>query len=120
MPTFFSSNGNSEIWAERPAGYFTPEEWQAKHPAPHPATPTQDELDGAREAEIKAELQSIDAQSGRPARAVALATVKGLEPDPEDVAKLEGLEVQAKTLREELRGITARLQAAADTESRML
>ena len=87
---------------------------------PEKPAPTQQEIDSAREAEIKAELQSIDAQSGRPARAVALAAVKGLEPDSEDVAKLEGLEVQAQALREELRGITARIQTAADTESRML
>lgn len=119
MPTFFSPDGNPEVWAERPTGYFTPEEWQAKHPAPQPTVPTQGELDSAREAEIKAELQSIDAQSGRPARAVALASVKGVAPDPEDIAKLEELEVQAQALREELRGIAARMQAE-DTEARML
>lgn len=105
--TFYSPSGNPEVWAERPTGYFTLEEWQAAHPGPEPS-PTQKEIDFAREAEIKAELQSIDAQSGRPARAVALAAVKGLEPDPEDVAKLEGLEVQAQALREELRGITVK------------
>ena len=86
---------------------------------PEKPAPTQQEIDFAREAEIKAELQSIDAQSGRPARAVALASVKGAAPDPEDIAKLEELEVQAQALREELRGIAARMQAE-DTEARML
>ena len=75
---------------------------------PEKPAPTQQEIDFACEAEIKAELQSIDAQSGRPARAVALASVKGAAPDPEDIAKLEELEVQAQALREELRGITVK------------
>lgn len=82
--------------------------------------PTQADLDAAYAAKIKTELQAIDAQSGRPARAVALAMVKGLKPDPEDVAKLEELEAQALALREELRPITARMQAAPGTEARML
>ena len=116
--TFYSPSGNPEVWAERPTGYFTLEEWQAAHPDPEPSS-TQQEIDFAREAEIKAELQSIDAQSGRPARAVALASAKGVAPDPGDIAKLEELEVQAQALLEELRGIAARMQAE-DTEARML
>lgn len=36
MPTFFSPNGNPEIWAQKPSGYLTPEEWGALHPAPEP------------------------------------------------------------------------------------
>ena len=87
---------------------------------PEKPAPTPQEIDSAREVEIKAELQSIDAQSGRPARAVALATVRGESPDTEDVARLEELEVQAQALREELRQITARLEAQIATEDRML
>lgn len=87
---------------------------------PEKPAPTRQEIDSVREVEIKAELQSIDAQSGRPARAVALASVKGGAPDPEDVAKLEELEVQAQALREELRQIAARLEAQAATEDRMI
>lgn len=119
MPTFFSPDGNPEVWAERPEGYFTPEEWQVAHPGPA-SVPTQREIDSIREAEIKAELQDIDAQSGRPARAVALATVRGESPDTEDVARLEELEVQAQALREELRQIAARLEAQAAKEDRMI
>lgn len=87
---------------------------------PEKPAPTRQEIDSVREVEIKAELQSIDAQSGRPARAVALASVKGGAPDPEDVAKLEELETQAQALREELRQIAARLEAQAAKEDRML
>lgn len=87
---------------------------------PEKPAPTPQEIDSAREVEIKAELQSIDAQSGRSARAVALATVRGESPDTEDMARLEELEVQAQALREELRQITARLEAQIATEDRML
>ena len=87
---------------------------------PEKPAPTRQEIDSVREVEIKAELQSIDAQSGRPARAVALASVKGGAPDPEDVAKLEELEAQAQALREELRQIAARLEAQAAKEDRMI
>lgn len=120
MPTFYSPDGSPEVWEEQPEGYFTTEEWQAAHPAQEAPAPTPQEIDSAREVEIKAELQSIDAQSGRPARAVALATVRGESPDTEDVARLEELEVQAQALREELRQITARLEAQIAAEDRML
>lgn len=82
--------------------------------------PTEKEKDQARVANVKSELQGIDAQSGRPARAVALAMVRGESPNPEDVAKLEELEIQAQALREELRQIVARLEAQDATEDRML
>lgn len=36
MATFYSPEGNAEVWASKPDGYFTPEEWAAAHPAPKP------------------------------------------------------------------------------------
>lgn len=36
MATYVSPTGNPEVWAEKPAGYFSPEEWAAAHPAPEP------------------------------------------------------------------------------------
>lgn len=36
MPTFFSPEGNPEIWAQKPDGYMTPEEWETLHPTPEP------------------------------------------------------------------------------------
>ena len=36
MATFFSPEGNPEIWGTKPEGYFTPEEWAEMHPVPEP------------------------------------------------------------------------------------
>lgn len=33
---FFSPDGNVEVWAEKPDGYLTPEEWLVLHPPPAP------------------------------------------------------------------------------------
>lgn len=44
MPTFYSSNGNPEVWAKKPKGYFTEEEWKKAHPDPEPTPPTEEEL----------------------------------------------------------------------------
>lgn len=45
MPTFISPTGNPEVWAICPDGYLTPEEWQARQPAPPaPPPPTAAEL----------------------------------------------------------------------------
>ena len=59
--TFYSPDGNPEIWAEKPAGYFTPEEWQAAHPAPAPApyTPTPEEQLAVFTAAIQAHLDNF-------------------------------------------------------------
>lgn len=43
MPTYYSPSGNPEVWAEKPAGYMTPEEWQTAHPAPEPTPLTEAE-----------------------------------------------------------------------------
>ena len=52
--------------------------------------------------EIDAELSAIDARSGRPARAIALAEARGAKPDPADIARLEEYESRAADLRSEL------------------
>ena len=44
MPVFYSPKGNPEVWADKPSGYLTPEEWAAAHPAPVPVPPTEAEL----------------------------------------------------------------------------
>jgi hypothetical protein len=54
---------------------------------------------------IDAELQTIDAKSGRPARAVAAAIAKGEKPDPADVARLEEYEQKSVHLRSELNSL---------------
>lgn len=40
--TYFSPDGNPEIWLEKPEGYYTPEEWEALHP-PYVPTPEEQE-----------------------------------------------------------------------------
>lgn len=37
MSTFYSPNGNPEVWNEKPEGYYTPNEWRALHPEPKPS-----------------------------------------------------------------------------------
>lgn len=54
MGTFYSPTGNPEVWAQKPAGYYTPEEWLAAHPQPEPPEPDIDELKAAKIAEILA------------------------------------------------------------------
>ena len=41
MATFYSPDGNAEVWQTKPDGYYTVEEWRALHPPP---TPTLEEL----------------------------------------------------------------------------
>jgi hypothetical protein len=59
-----------------------------------------------RVSAIDAELQSIDAKSGRPARAVSRAMAKGELPDQADVAKLDEYEERAASLRTELNSLS--------------
>jgi len=49
MSIFFSPVGNPEVWADKPAGYYTPEEWAALHP-PHALT--LDDLKERKKTEI--------------------------------------------------------------------
>jgi hypothetical protein len=59
-----------------------------------------------RVSAIDAELQSIDAKSGRPARAVSRAIAKGEQPDAADVARLDDYELKAAALRAELTALS--------------
>ncbi len=63
--------------------------------------------------EIKAELEEIDKQSQRSARAVALCAINNEPPNLDDVEKLTELENQAGALRKELQEITDGLIEAA-------
>lgn len=55
MPNFYSPSGNFEVWAEKPEGYYTVEEWQAMHPAP---LPTLEEVKANKIAEFKSKRDS--------------------------------------------------------------
>ncbi len=56
MPTFYSPQGNPEVWAEKPAGYFTPEEWAADHPV---IPPTPEEIAEAERSMAQMEASAI-------------------------------------------------------------
>jgi len=71
-----------------------------------PPAPSAADLATARSAEILAELVQIDADSARPARAIALATTAGEAPDIQDVSKLQALEARAVVLRAELSSLS--------------
>jgi len=36
MAIFYSPDGNPEVWAVKPDGYYTPDVWAALHPPPEP------------------------------------------------------------------------------------
>jgi hypothetical protein len=71
MPTFYSPDGNSEVWAVKPDGYYTPDEWAALHPPP---TLTLDELKAQKRAAIAAARYSTE---------TAGTTVNGITIDTE-------------------------------------
>lgn len=81
----------NEIGAALPAGALL------EKPAPTAA-----QLAAKRVLEIKAELQQIDADGARPAREIALALVAGGTAPEAAVSKVQTLETQAQTLRDEL------------------
>lgn len=81
MATFYSPDGNPEVWQAKPQGYFTPEEWAAAHPAPEPT------LDEAREAKLDELAYSFNARvSG------AFTTSQGysMQFDTTDAIKMQG------------------------------
>lgn len=49
MAKFYSPEGNPEVWASKPEGYYTPEEWAALHPVPKP---TLEELRESKMSEL--------------------------------------------------------------------
>lgn len=59
----------------------------------------------ARETEILADLDRLDAATVRPMRAVLAAEQDGDDPDAEDLSRLAALEAQAVALRAELSGL---------------
>ena len=97
MATYYSPAGNPEVWNEKPAGYFTPEEWEAAFPSP---PPTPEELAADRKSAILARLAAIDAASIRPLRAIAQGEAVQADHD-----KLAALDAEAAELRAELAGM---------------
>lgn len=89
---------SEEFAAMLPEGYvqITDEEAQEIINASKPSPAS------IRKIEITAELQTIDTDSARPARAVAVALAAGTPPNAFDLSKLQALEAKAAALRAEL------------------
>jgi hypothetical protein len=64
LATYFSPAGNPEVWLEKPAGYFTPEEWAAAHPEPEPPAPTPEEIQARLVAAVQGYLDKKAKERG--------------------------------------------------------
>lgn len=78
MPTFYSPDGNAEVWDVKPAGYLTFDEWQSAHPAPEPIPPTSEQMFSALRTERDTKLRATDKYllADYPVTADALALIK--------------------------------------------
>jgi hypothetical protein len=56
--TYYSPDGNPEVWDKKPEGYLTPEEWAEQHPYV-PPVPTRDEKLAALDAQYDADKAEI-------------------------------------------------------------
>ena len=56
--TYYSPNGNPEVWDTKPDGYYTVGEWQEMHPY-IPPVPTKEEQIEALTAEYKQEKANL-------------------------------------------------------------
>lgn len=59
MGRFYSPSGNYEVWDEKPAGYYTLEEWKALHPDPEPPEPTVDEKVAALDNQYETDKKTL-------------------------------------------------------------
>ena len=69
--TFYSPEGNPEIWNEKPEGYFTPEEWETGQ------APTPEELAARRIAQIRARPAELENEAALRAELQALLPISG-------------------------------------------
>ena len=56
--TYYSPDGNPEVWDKKPDGYYTPEEWAELHPY-IPPVPTREEQIAALTAEYTSEKANL-------------------------------------------------------------
>jgi len=77
--TYYSPDGNPEVWDTKPDGYYTVEEWQGLHPTPPPPPPTRDEQIAALTAEYTQEKANL-------CEAYTTATMQGDTETAESVA----------------------------------
>lgn len=81
MPTFYNSTGNAEVWASKPEGYFTSEEWAALHPPPVPT------LEEVRESKLNELAYSF---TRRVSGAFKSSQGYSMQFDTTDAIKMEG------------------------------
>lgn len=55
MASYYSPQGNLEIWETKPEGYFSMDEWQETHAPPAPPEPALEEVKAAKLLQIDAE-----------------------------------------------------------------
>ena len=58
MAKYYSPDGNIEVWATKPQGYYTVDEWEELHPYV-PPVPTKEEKLAALDAEYMAEKETL-------------------------------------------------------------
>ncbi len=58
MGKYYSPTGNFEVWDEKPAGYYTEQEWAELHP-PTPYVPTKEEKLAALDAQYNADKAEL-------------------------------------------------------------
>jgi hypothetical protein len=83
MPNFYSPNGNFEIWAEKPDGYFTADEWAELNPTPIIEISLED-LKEAKKAEIANTRYEAE-----------IAGVNGIRTDRESQSLITGAALKA-------------------------
>ena len=88
MPTFYSPDGNAEVWEAKPDGYYTVEEWEALHPTPKAQEPD-------KNAVILMQIEALEMQQTRRRMREAALTEEGR-------LWLENLDARIEALREQL------------------
>jgi hypothetical protein len=59
MGKYYSPRGNFEVWDEKPASYYTLEEWKALHPDPEPPKPTKEEKLAAIDSQYDSDIAGL-------------------------------------------------------------
>lgn len=81
MSTFYSPDGNPEVWASKPQGYYTLEEWAVLHPVPKPT------LEEVRENKLNELAYSFNT---RVSGSVTTSGGYTMQFDTTDAIKMEG------------------------------
>ena len=107
MAIYVSPLGNPEVWAEKPAGYFTTEHWAEMHPTPQPEPPTRAEVVEEKLAEVMvgytaafAPVQAMYPSLEREGWPIQLEEARAVLADPEADALTLALMVEMRGMGE--------------------